>query len=102
MEGVGTPVRRSCRLQTEPTSIPNPVTPTTVAEEDEQGLAMERQELPDLGPGVELVMLPEMDVYFNEQYLSSQKPRTHYCASDEDSEHSDHDFTKGGGLESIL
>lgn len=100
MEWDNIPVRRSSRLQT--IEIPNPPT-LPEPQEDEEGLPMQSlQDLPDLGPGVELAMLPEMDVFFNKNYLSSQEPRLHYCASDEDEEEYDHDMSKGGGLESIL
>lgn len=63
---------------------------------------MQNLELPDLGRGAELVPLLTMDVYFHEQYLSSQEPRPHYSTIEDDSRDSDHDNTKGEGLEEIL
>lgn len=43
---------------------------------------MQNLELPDLSLGVDFVQLLEIEVYFNEQYLSSQEPRPHYSATD--------------------
>lgn len=101
MEWEGTPLRRSSRLhiQSEPNKVlsnppsnPKYILPTP-------------QELPDLGPGVELYQLPDTDVGFNIVYLNSQDRPVCYYSSQEDfadQEDSDTDIERGKGLEDVL
>ena len=84
-----------------PPSIP-PLTPLPNQEDD---LPTEPPQLPDLGPGVEIVALPEMDIGFNVDYLTSHEQARE---GDSDSEEilerdeSDIDMERGRGLEEIL
>ena len=63
-------MRSNSRLQQEPhasTTLPTPPS------NQENQVHVEPPQLPDLGLGVEIVPLPEMDVGFNTDYFTSQE-----------------------------
>ena len=74
-------MRRSSRLQQEP---PATTTLPTPAPNHEDEVPVEPSGLPDLGLGVEIVPLPDMDVGFNADYLTSQEQAHEGYSSNED------------------
>ena len=65
------PLRRSARLQHgDPSTTAAPPSPE---HNNDSGSLAKPIHLPDLGPDVELFLLPERDIEFNADYLNSQK-----------------------------
>lgn len=72
MEWDEIPVRRSARLQQDPGPSTTPTSPPSSS--DEEGVVpLQIQDLPDMGPGVEIFDLPDTKIGFNEDYLTSQE-----------------------------
>ena len=103
MEWEGIPVRRSSRLQQDLEPILAPLTPPSSP--DEEVVPLQMDDLPDMGPAVQIYNLPDTEIGFDGDYLASQEQHRGYYASEEEdlqSVNSDYDSESGGGLEEML
>lgn len=96
-------MRRSSRLQQDPEPTLTP--PSSPCTENEEVLSVQIDDLPDMGPRVEIYDLPDTNIGFDENYLPSQEQTYAYYSSQEEfveEANSDSDNEYGGGLENIL
>lgn len=103
MEWDGIPVRRSLRLVHEPPTLAPPTPPSPPSDHEIPTLL---HDLRDLGPGVEIIPLPDTNMEFNLDYLTSQEEPNRQQSSGGEfmnmDDESDGENGTGGGLEEIL
>lgn len=96
-------MRRSSRLQQDPEPSVTPPTPSS--SEDDEVSPVEIDDLPDMGPRVEIYDLPDTEIGFDAEYLASQEQQRPYYSSEEEflqDANSDCDSENIGGIEAIL
>lgn len=107
MEWDNIPVRRSERLQQE---IPPTISTTTSSSQnseaiENQQVPVEIGDLPDVGHGIEVFPLQDMDIPFEGDFLHSQEANHEQLADCEElysDDEGDYDMPGGGGLEEML